>query len=173
MHRGYREQQRRAAVQSRADDGTRSDAKAKSVLCANRPSRLSANASIPLAHPPMSHCPRGRRKRSPARSSRTRRGGSWCSSSLHLALENSRQGRRPCRAGARRGLTAGGRFEVERDRLLAMVDRHEIGGFAVLEGAVMARVIAARAGLGEQQSAVRAREDAGEIDDMMPESGPR
>src|SRR6266550_7213941 len=34
------------------------------------------------------------------------------------------------------------RFKVERDRLLAAVDRGKIGRFAVLERAVMARVVA-------------------------------
>ena len=71
-------------------------------------------------------------------------------------------------------LAAGGRFEVERDRLLAAIDRHEIGRFAILERAVLTRIVAlrrgldldhARAELGEQQSAVRAREDAGEVND--------
>src|SRR5439155_9325135 len=71
----------------------------------------------------------------------------------------------------REDLAAGGRFEVERDRLLASIDRHEIERFAVLERAVLTRIVAlrrgldldhARAELGEQQSAVRAREDAGE-----------
>src|SRR5215467_10213942 len=72
------------------------------------------------------------------------------------------------------GVTAVGGFEIERDRLLAAVDRSEISRFAVFERAVLARVIAvprrfdldhARAELGEQQRAIRARQDAGKIDD--------
>src|SRR6516164_8961295 len=72
------------------------------------------------------------------------------------------------------GLAAVGRFEVEGDRLLAPVDRNEIGRFAVLERAVLPRVVAlprrldldhARSELGEQQGAVRTRKDAGQIDD--------
>src|SRR5437899_3727330 len=71
-------------------------------------------------------------------------------------------------------LTTLGGFEVERDRLLTPVDRGEIGRFAILERAVLASVVAlrrrldldyARSELGEQQGAVRARQDAGEIDD--------
>src|SRR5207302_7189766 len=38
-------------------------------------------------------------------------------------------------------LAAVGRFEVERDRFLAAIDRYEIGGFAVLERTVLAGVI--------------------------------
>src|ERR1700730_307119 len=66
------------------------------------------------------------------------------------------------------------RFKVERDRLLAAVDRSKICRFAVLERAVMARVVALRGRfdldyprpeLGEQQGAVGTRQDAGEIDD--------
>src|SRR3984893_13809373 len=58
------------------------------------------------------------------------------------------------------------RFKVERDRLLAAVDRGEIGRFAVLERAVMARVVAllgrfdldhSRPELGKQQGAVGTR----------------
>src|SRR5207244_1352157 len=44
-------------------------------------------------------------------------------------------------------LAAGGRFEVERDRLLAAIDRHEIGRFAILERAVLTRIVALRRGL--------------------------
>src|SRR3954469_710212 len=70
-------------------------------------------------------------------------------------------------------VAASGRFEVERDRLLAAVDRGEIGRFAILEWAVMARVVALpgrldfyhpRPEFGEQQGAVGTRQNAGEID---------
>ena len=74
------------------------------------------------------------------------------------------------------------RFEIERDQLLAAVDRGEIGRFAVVERAVMARVVALpgrldldhpRAELGQQQSAVGARQDAGEVDDRDAGKRPR
>ncbi len=65
-------------------------------------------------------------------------------------------------------------LEVERDRLLAAVDRGEIGRFAVAEGTVFARVVAlarrldldhARAHLGHQHGAIGPGEDARQIDD--------
>jgi hypothetical protein len=68
----------------------------------------------------------------------------------------------------------GGRLEIEDDRFLAAIDRGEISRLAVLERAVLARVVTrlgrldldhARAQLGHQQRAVRPRENARQIDD--------
>src|SRR5207237_633977 len=66
------------------------------------------------------------------------------------------------------------RLEVEYDRLLAAVDAGEIGRLAALERAVLPGVVAAlrrldldhpRAELGQQQRAIRAGENARQIDD--------
>jgi hypothetical protein len=66
------------------------------------------------------------------------------------------------------------RFQVEGDRLLAAVDRCEIGRFAAFERAVLARVVTGlrhldlddpRAKLGQQQRAIRPGENARQIDD--------
>src|ERR1700730_614084 len=58
--------------------------------------------------PPMRRCPTGRRTRSPARSSRTRRGGGWCSS--------SRRGGRPERVDLGEGEAVRLDIELARDR---------------------------------------------------------
>src|SRR5215472_45666 len=71
-------------------------------------------------------------------------------------------------------LAVGWRFEVERNRLLAPVDRDEIRRFTVLEWTILTGIISllrrfdldhACPELGEQQRAVRARQDAREVDD--------